>query len=174
MRGRLINPFLAEIAQLDTVATAADPDGAGPLTSGYDPDFKETVLVPGTEWRGRDARREKTFIRVPCQIEVATFGELQELLTGMSPRSHLVLVFHFQDLEQMNLVDGGTGEALLRVDDRLVAIRDYHTGDLVQAVRTPPGLYIDEVRPQSFAIGLKRNLLFAVLNERALGPKGAA
>ena len=26
MRGRLINPFLAELARLDTVATAADPD----------------------------------------------------------------------------------------------------------------------------------------------------
>jgi hypothetical protein len=40
MRGRLINPFLAEIAQLDTVATTADPDDVGPLVSGYDPDFK--------------------------------------------------------------------------------------------------------------------------------------
>ncbi len=174
MRGRLINPFLAEIAQLDTVATADDPDGHGPLSSGYDPDFKETVLVPGGGWRGHDARREKPLIRLPCQIEVQSFGELQELLTGMSPRSHLVLVFHFQDLEQMGLVDPGSGDALLRVDDRLVAIRDYHTGDVVQAVRTPPGLYITEVQPQSFGLGLRRNLLFAVFNERALGAKGGA
>ncbi len=174
MRGRLINPFLAEIAQLDTVATAEDPDSAGPLTSGYDPDFKETVLVPDTGWRGHDARREKPLIRLPCQIEVQSFGELQELLTGNSPRSHLVLVFHFEDLERMDLVDPGSGDALLRVDDRLVSIRDYHTGELVQAVRTPPGLYITEVQPQSFGLGLKRNLLFAVFNERALGPKGAA
>lgn len=103
-----------------------------------------------------------------------SFGELQELLTGMSPRSHVVLVFHFQDLEPMGLVDLGSGDALLRVDDRLVPIRDYHTGDVVQAVRTPPGLYIIEVQPQSFGLGLRRNLLFAVFNERALGPKGAA
>ena len=174
MRGRLINPFLAELAQLDTVATAADPDGPGPLTSGYDPDFRETALVPGQSWRGQDARKEKPLVRVPCQVEVTAFGELQELLTGMSPRSHLVLVFHFEDLERMSLVAPSTGDALLRVDDRLVSIRDYHTGDLVQAVRTPPGLFITEVQPQSFGIGLKRNLLFAVFNERALGPKGSA
>ncbi len=174
MRGRLINPFLAELARLDTVATAEDPDGAGPLASGYDRDFKETVIVPDTGWRGRDGRREKPLIQLPCQVEVSSFGELQELMTGMSPRSHLVLVFHFQDLERMNLVDPGTGDALLRVDDRLVSIRDYHTGELVQAVRTPPGLYITEVQPQSFGIGLRRNLLFAIFNERALGPKGGA
>jgi hypothetical protein len=173
MRGRLINPFLAELAQLDTVATAADPDGAGPLTSGYDSDFKETVLVPDGGWRGHDARREKPLVRIPCQVEVQSFGELQEMLTGMSPRSHLVLVFHFEDLEQMSLVDSSSGDAFLRVDDRLVAIRDYHTGEIVQAVRTPPGLYITEVQPQSFGLGLKRNLLFAVFNERALSPKGS-
>lgn len=174
MRGRLINPFLAELARLDTVATAEDPDGAGPLASGYDRDFKETVLLPDAGWRGHDARREKPLIRVPCQVEVQSFGELQEVLTGISPRSHLVLVFHFEDLERMNLVDPGAGDALLRIDDRLVAIRDYHTGDAVQAVRTPPGLYITEVQPQSFGLGLKRNLLFATFNERALGPKGGA
>ena len=46
MRGRLIFSFLAELYRLDTVTTATDdPDGAGPLTGGYDPDFKESVLV---------------------------------------------------------------------------------------------------------------------------------
>jgi hypothetical protein len=174
VRGRLINPFLAEIAQLDTVATAADPDGAGPLVSGYDRDFKETALVPGAAWRGTDARREKAALRVPCQVEMQTFGELQELLTGMSPRSHLALVFHFEDLERLDLVEPSTGDARLRVDDRLVSLRDYHTGDLVQAMRTPPGLYITEVQPQSFGLGLRRNLLIATFNDRALGPKGAS
>ena len=46
MRGRLIFPFLAELRRLDTAAMAStDPDGAGPLTGGFDPDFKEPVLV---------------------------------------------------------------------------------------------------------------------------------
>jgi hypothetical protein len=30
MRGWLVNPFLAELARLDTVATAADPDARTP------------------------------------------------------------------------------------------------------------------------------------------------
>jgi hypothetical protein len=171
MRGRLLQTFAAELAQLDTAATAGDPDGPGPLTSGYDADFQETVLVPSGSPRGRDARREKPLIRVPCQIEVQLFGELAELATGNSPRSRLVLVFHFADLERLGLVDPATGEALLRIGDRLAAIRDHRTGDLIQAVRTPPGLYLTE--PQlEFGLGGRRNLLLATFSERALGPQG--
>jgi hypothetical protein len=171
VRGRLLQAFAAELAQLDTAATAADPDGPGPLTSGYDADFQETVLVPSEGPRGRDARREKPVTRVPCQIEVQSFGELAELTAGNSPRSHLVLVFHFADLERLGLVDPTTGDALLRVGDRLVAIRDLRTDALVQAVRTPPGLYLTEPQPQ-FGLGGRRNLLLATFGERALGPQG--
>lgn len=173
MRGRLLQMFLAELAQLDVAATAADPDGAGPLTSGYDPDFQETVLSPNTRGPGQDARREKPPVRVPCQIEVQAFNELAELATGNSSRSRLVLVFHFADLERLGLVDPATGDARLQVGDRLVAIRDHRTGDLVQAVRTPPGLYLLEPQPQ-FGLGGRRNLLLATFGERALGTQGAA
>ena len=173
MRGRLINPFLAELARLDTVATAADPDGAGPLTGGYDPDFKETVLVPATDERGADARKEMPPIRIPCQVEVGVFEALQQLASGSSPNSKVTLVFHFRDLERMGLVDPGSGDALLRVNDRLVAIHDV-AGNLVQAIRTPPGLYATEVQPQSFGLGLSRNLLLATFEERELGVRGAA
>ena len=71
MRGKLINPFLAEIARLDTTATAADPDAAGPLTSGYDPDFKETVVLEDAGAH-RDARCEMPRVLVPCRVEVDT------------------------------------------------------------------------------------------------------
>jgi len=98
MRGKLINPFLAEIAQLDTVATAADPDDTGPATSGYDPDFKETVVFGALSGSRVDARRESAPIRVPCQVEVGTFEVLQQLAAGNSPNSRIVLVFHFRDL----------------------------------------------------------------------------
>jgi hypothetical protein len=172
MRGRLVNPFLADLAQLDTVATAADPDGSGALTSGYDADFQETVRIASPTGRGHDARREKTLARVPCQVEVQSFGELTEVLTGNSPRAHLVLVFHYRDLERLGLVEPSTGDARLRIGDRLVAIRDYQTGEVVQAIRTPPGLYLTEAQPQSFGLGLRRNLLLATFNERALGARG--
>ena len=173
MRGRLLQVFLAELAQLDPTATAADPDGSGALTSGYDPDFQETVLLPTSRGPGQDARREKAPVRVPCQIEVQAFGELAEVATGNSPRSRLVLVFHFAELERLGLVDPITGDARLRVGDRLVAIRDRRTGELVQAIRTPPGLYLIEPLPQ-FGLGGRRNLLLATFGERALGTQGAA
>jgi hypothetical protein len=173
LRGRLLHPFLADLAQLDPVATALDPDGHGALSSGYDPDFQETVLLPTARGPGQDARRERRSIRVPCQIEVQGFGELAELATGSSPRSRLVLVFHFGDLERLGLVDPTTGDAGLRIGDRLVAIRDRRTGALVQAIRTPPGLYLIEPQPQ-FGLGGRRNLLLATFGERALGPQGAA
>ena len=45
MRGSLIFPFLAELYRWDAAAMAADPDGSGVLTSGFDPDFKEPILL---------------------------------------------------------------------------------------------------------------------------------
>lgn len=172
MRGRLINPFLAEIARLDTVATAADPDATGPAVSGYDPDFKET-LVFGTASTRVDARKEMTPIRVRCQVEVGSLEVLQQLAAGNSPNSRVTLVFHFQDLERMGLVDVATGEPRIRINDRLVAIHTL-SGQLIQAIRTPPGLYATEVQPQSFGLGLSRNLLLVTFDEREVAARGAA
>jgi hypothetical protein len=173
MRGRLINPFLAEIAQLDTVATGADPDGPAPLTSGYDDDFKETVVVSTSSQLRTDARKEKPLLRIPCQVEVSTLETLEQLGAGASPHSRLTLVFHFEHLEQSGLIDGATGTARLRVNDRLVAIYSCD-GGLVHSVRTPPGLYAIEVQPQSFGMGLSRNLLLVTFQERAVAARGAA
>ena len=172
MRGRLINPFLAEVVRLDTAATAAAPDAGGPLASGYDPDFKETIVMEGAGVR-RDARREMPAVLIPCQVEVGAFEALRQFASGNSPDSRVTLVFHFRDLERMGLVDPATGDALLRVNDRLVAIRDL-SGALVQAVRTPPGLYVTEVQPQSFGLGRSRNLLLITMQDRELGVQGAA
>jgi len=94
-------------------------------------------------------------------------------VTGNSPNSRVVLVFHFQDLERMGLVDAASGEARLRVNDRLVAIHSVR-GQLVQAVRTPPGLFATEVQPQSFGLGLSLNLLLVTFEERELAARGAA
>ena len=69
--------------------------------------------------------------------------------------------------------DCASGEARLRVNDRLVAILSVR-GQLVQAVRTPPGLFATEVQPQSFGLGLSRNLLLVTFEERELAARGAA
>ncbi len=171
MRGKLINPFLACIAQLDTELTAADPDGAGPLTSGYDDVFRETVLVPqDDEQTGTDARVEKPEILLPAQVEMDAFEALQQFAAGTSSNFQMRLVFHFIDLEREGMVDPNTGEALIRANDRLVSIHDM-CGNLVQSIRTPPGLYATEVQPRAFGIGKARNLLLVTFEDRELATR---
>lgn len=166
MRGRVIFPFLCSIAQLDTLSTAADPDGAGALTSGYDPDFRETVLVPANNAQGfSDARKESAPLDLKCQIEPETIDQLQMMLSGNSPKQGIMIVCHFADLEIAGLVDSN-GQATLRKGDRLAAIKTID-GVFIQNIPTPPGLYLVDIRYGGFGIGRSRNLLFLRWEERA-------
>jgi hypothetical protein len=167
MRGRLIFPFYAEIARLDTAATAADPDGAGSRTSGYDPVFREPVRLTG----GVSARVEKAPILVPCQVEDRLFEALQQAASGDAPNTAFTLTFHFRDLEFAGLVDAVTGDALIRKNDRIVSIRRKRDSALVQAVSpTRGGMYVVEATPAGFGLsGGERNLLLVRLEERAQG-----
>jgi hypothetical protein len=170
-RGRLIFAFLAELYRLDTAAMAAtDPDGAAPLTALYDPDFKEAVLVDSNDdGIGESFRREYLPVRVPCQVEPEAIEALRMSGAGNAPRSQLELVFHFRELERLLLVDAATGEALVRPSDRLSAIYDL-SGQLVQAIRTPPGLYVTEARPIGFGLHRARptrNLLLVTFQDRS-------
>ncbi len=169
MRVHLINRYDAAFAQLDTVATASDPDAGGPLTSGYDPDFNEPIVTTQAGTRV-DARKEKTIIRVPCQIEPAMFEALQEFASGDSPDSRVVLCVLYHDLTRLGLVDGTTGEAKIRKGDRLAAIYQRCGGPLVQAIRTPPGLYVTQA---AFGAGLGRGAttLIITLEDRELGAR---
>ena len=178
MRGRLIFPFLAELHRLDTRGTAeADPDGAGPLVAGYDPDFKESVLVDGDDdGVGERVRAEHPAVRLPCQVELEAFDALRMFAAGNSPKSRFELVFHFADLEREGLVDAATGDALVRPGDRLGGLYD-RAGELVQAIRTPPGLYATEARPIGFGLNMarpRRNLLLVAFEDRqqAVGRAG--
>ena len=170
MRGRLIFPFLAELFRWDAAAMAAvDPDGTGPLASGFDPDFKEPVLIDADgDGVAEPFRREHPPVRVPCQVEPAAFQALRMATAGNTPRSSLDLVFHFRDLERLGLVDPSTGDALIRPSDRLGGLYDIE-GRLVQAVRTPPGLYVSEARPIGFGLSRRRpqrNLLLVSFGDR--------
>ena len=165
MRGRLIFPFIAELHRLDTQAMAPD----------YDEDFKEPVLVDtDDDGVGEPFRREHPPVRVPCQVEPEAFEALRMATSGNTPRSSFDLVFHFRDLEQLGLVDAVSGDALIRPSDRLGALyaRD---GQLVQAVRTPPGLYVTEARPIGFGLHRRRprrNLLLVSFQDRAAARSG--
>ena len=114
-------------------------------------------------------------MRVPCQVEPEAFEALRMATSGNTPRSSFELVFHFRDLERLGLVDAASGDALIRPSDRLGALyaRD---GQLVQAVRTRPGLYVTEARPIGFGLHRRRpsrNLLLVSFQDRAAARSGS-
>lgn len=158
MRGRLINPFLAALHRLDTVATE---------TAGYDPRFRSpTVSRPtGPDGARLTTRRELAEIRVPCQVETENIERQRQGPGGNVPDGKLWLVFHFKDLELLGLVDPN-GDAKIRVNDRLAAIYR-KTGELERAF--PAGLYVVEAQPRSFGIGLRKNLLLVTFDDRPQG-----
>lgn len=168
MRGRLVFPFLVELAQLDTLATEADPDAGGPLTSGYHEHFREprmVLAVPGDQ-TGVSARVESGPIQFRAQIEPMMFERLQMLLGGESPDSRFAIVAHYQDLERNDLVDATTGKPLIRKNDRLVRILNCDTGALIETIPNPPGLFVRQVQSRGFGPGRTRNLLLIEFEER--------
>jgi hypothetical protein len=110
-------------------------------------------------------------------VEPDAFEALQEYASGNSPRSRMRLVFHFADLERLGLVDSGSGDSLVRIGDRLGGVYDL-AGALVQAVRTPPGLFVTEAKPIGFGLFMprpRRNLLLVTFEDReTAAPRGVS
>ena len=172
-RGRTIFRFVARIGLLDTAAMAADPDGAGPLTSGYDPVFKSPIVVKqdADDTVGQVLRIEK-IIEAPCQIDPKVFDSINQVLGGTSPDASIELTFHFKDLERLNLVHGD-GIPRISLADRLDCILTCN-GEIVQDIPDPPGLFVSQVRPAGFGLSLinpRRNLLVVTLTDRDQGPR---
>ena len=168
-RGRLICPFLAEVARLDTAATSDDPDGSGPILGGMDPIFREPVKVPtdSDDEIGTTNRVELPVVQIPVQIEAEQFDRLQMLANGLSPRGVIRLIAHFRDLETMGLVHPD-GSAAFDTDDRLVRILR-KDGVLVQEFT---GLYLTQAIPRGWGLSTsvpKRNLLFLDFMSRDQG-----
>ena len=140
-RGRLIFPFTVELGLLDTYATATDRDGPGPLTSGYDDEFREPVVVSGpTLSKPGKIRRVETIRKFPAQIEADVDGLIEQMASGNSPRNVMALVFHFADLEGAGAVDASTGQAVIRAPGaRLISISHVRTGELIQRYDESPG-----------------------------------
>ncbi len=168
-RGRTIFKFFCEIAPLDLVATAADPDGAGPKTSGYDDIFRETVILPTSDRIGASARKEATLIRVPGQFSEGTNAFLQLMMapTGSLSTTEFSIVFHFADLERLGLVEVATGLAKIKVGDRLSAIYDKY-GNLSHKIPLVPGAYVTKAEPH-FGLNGGKNLLMVVFRGRDPG-----
>ena len=173
-RGRLIFPFAVELAQLDTVATAADPDGAGPLTEGYDFILREPRIVPPASGSGRGTvNRVETMVTLQAQIEPAQFEQLEMMASGRNASSRMALVFHYQDLENAGVIDTSTGRPLIKAPgDRLHAIRNVRSGALIEMIPNPPGLFAVEVQSRGFGLGPDRNLLLVTFEEREQSARG--
>lgn len=159
-RGRLICPFLATIYRLDTRAI----DVAG----GYDPDFRTTKhAYPGNVGARTSTRREFAPVDLRCQVEVGRWEAQRQMASGNARDDQLTLVFHFVELEALGLVDAVTGDALIRVNDRLSALKRLD-GALVQKI-PEPGLFATEPQIGGIGIGGRRNLLIVSFDVRPQG-----
>lgn len=171
MRGRLIKPLFVDIARLDTYETRKDPDGAGPKTKGYDDDFREPVLLSVGTGEGAAIvnRKEAPTIRLPAQIEVEDMAKARMFAGGNAPEFLVRLVFHYRDLERLDLIDCVTGEPLLRIGDRLDALYSPCGTKLIRRFTNPPGLFITGLQDSGMGLGAKRNLLIATVMPRDQG-----
>lgn len=167
MRGRLIFPFLTEIAILDTETTSQDPLGVGPTGLGYDDEFREPVIEYESTSSDRGVlRRKETIVMLPVQFEDDLFESLDMMATGRSPQSALRAVLHFRDIERAGLVQDD-GLPLLKINDRLVAVYT-KTGSLLQRFPNPPGVFCVESQPRLGGLCSSRNLLLMTFKSRDL------
>ncbi len=168
LRGRLIFPFTIEIARLNLAGTAADPDAAGPLTSGFDSVFKETRLLPTSDGLGVSTRAE-TLIKLPGQFgNPQSMASLMEGQNGNLSPVEFEILFHFRTLESLGLIEASTGSALIKVGDRLNAIYSCCDGSLIQKIKNPPGAFITKAAP-TFGLHNSRNLLICTFRSRDPG-----
>lgn len=163
MRGRLHHKFFAEIAQLDAVHTRADdPDGAGPLTGGYDDDFDEILVFTTPAGVREEARVDEPSVFIPCNVASESWEALAQMAAGNSPQSKVEIIVHRRDLEAMDLINGDTGELLIRTSDKLVSLRD-ECKRYVYLFRAP--LFVVQVAP-SFGIGTTPDLFTLSIDNR--------
>lgn len=165
-RGRLIFPFQCSIARLDTAATLANTAGGAFPGGGYDHVFREPQVVAGADNLDDSARVEAVVEAVPCQVVTGKgpFGQLQQMLGGTVHKVKIMLVFHYVQLEALDLVDAD-GSAVFKVNDRLVSI-SRSDGTVMRDFEAAP-LYATHVEDRSFGLGgLQRNLLAVTFEHR--------
>lgn len=151
MRGRLIYPFLLELQQLDTRATADVPLG------GYDPIFNEPLQVPDGTQFGASTRRE-TQLFVEAQVDPTAFNAARVMAGGIVRDARVTCMVHFRELEDRGLLDE-RGQPMIRVNDRLAGIWNKYSRERVLDIPDPPGLYVRETLVTGFGFGGARNLL---------------
>jgi hypothetical protein len=140
----------AVVHRLDTAATRL-VDAPGAPSDGYNDLLDEPY--PYNQGAGfTDTRQEMAAIRIPCQLEVMTFEELNQIDTGDAAMSDIVLVFHRMDLELLGLLDATTRLQQLKAGDRVSALeKKGFPGTVVHPI--PHDLYIYKIEPGSPGMG---------------------
>jgi len=167
----LIFPKLVEIARLD-------PDQMVSLGL-YNYTLREPVVDNANdgEQERDDGRREmETHVILPAQIETGRRYYLSMSGMGGTPESDMYIVLNRLDVETYTpeLIDGATGDCLLKPRDRLVCVRD-ESGNVVQSWPNPPGMFVDSVVPSGFGFGFGGANLFVLgLSADPKGKTGGA
>ncbi len=151
----LIFPSEAIIYRLDLEAMAADPDGAGELATGIDPDYREPILIPTANRVGVPNRIEMSPVSIPAQVDTESLERLQMGPTGDGSAGFLFLTVRFADLDALGLLQPETFNPLL-TRARLGEIQK--DGVTLYGFPNPPGMYVDQMAP-SFGFDGKRDLL---------------
>lgn len=168
-RGKLIFPFRVRLGLLNTAATRAlDPDGpTGPLTSGYDDEFREPRIVRAAGSKPGVVARVETVRDFLAQIEDDTSDMMEMAASGNTPRSQLGLVFHYSELEAVGAVQVVTGKPIIKAPGaRLISISHKDTGKLYERYDESPGFWATQSKSMGYGIGPYRNLLLVVFQER--------
>ena len=158
MRGRILAPFTAELAQFDSQATTVNAALKEP-TVRIDP-------VTGARTHGRAEK----LTRARCQVETGTFQAQGMAPMVDIPRSSLTLVFHYEDLDTAGLI-GPENRPMINVNDRLVRLLTEDGVEQQSFVRSP--VYVTEATPAGFGFGGAVNLLVVRFGDRAQGVRGA-
>lgn len=146
----LLYPSVIVLRQLSVKLTSYE-DPPGDPTVGYDPDFHEPYPYEDSG-EFKDTRQYLSPVRVPCQVEVKPFEEVQQVVQGNAHVTEMTFVLHRKDLRRLGLVCSLNGTHKIPLNSKVTSIE--HTRQACQTtkgLRSP--LYIVEIRPGSWGMG---------------------
>lgn len=112
----------------------------------WDDTFRQAKMIATADGKGTTARQDHTNIkRVKGQISTGRqfFRQLAEG-GGDAPEADIEVLIHKRDLRRAGLLEEGTSDPMIRVNDRLMRVLD-HLGRPQIDLEGNPGLYVEEV-----------------------------
>jgi hypothetical protein len=103
---------------------------------------------------GPPSRVELADLVVPIQVDEEQLEQLNQAIAGDSPISFFDTTVGRRDMRRLGLVNADGGLTIPK-QTRLKELRRRRTGELISRIVDPPGLYLHEIRPQSFGLALR-------------------